>query len=143
VGKVLVPPILKNVLFDKLSVPPAAERFAVKDPRSNVPTVTERLPVTLAFIFKVTVLAVLPMVRLVNVVAKVPPIDWAVVPLKVTVAVPAVNAVVETLFIQFPLTDKLKLFELNVPAVIVRLPDTVEATPNLTVMPDPFTVRFL
>ena len=73
-GKVFVPPIFNVALLDTVSVPPAVARLAVKAARSNVPVVTERLPVVLVFAFRVTVLAVLAMMRLLKAVAKVPPI---------------------------------------------------------------------
>ena len=60
------------------------------------------------FTFKLTVLAVLAMVRLLNVLENVPPIDCAIVLLKVTVAVPAVKAFVALLFVQLPFIERLK-----------------------------------
>ena len=117
----MVPPIFNVALFETVSVPPAVERLAVKVARSKVPLDMERLPVTLAFVPKVTVLAVLAIVRLLKVVANVPPIACAAVPLKVTVLVPAVKAVVETLLVQLPLTVTLKLLAFSVPAEISRL----------------------
>jgi len=60
----LVPPIFNVALLATVSVPPAVARLAVKAARSNVPVVTERLPVMLVFAPKVTVLAEFAMVRL-------------------------------------------------------------------------------
>jgi hypothetical protein len=40
----LVPPILRVAPFATVKVPPVAERFKVKAPRSSVPAETERSP---------------------------------------------------------------------------------------------------
>ena len=117
----MVPPIVNVALLDTVRLPPALARLAVKLARSNVPLLTERSPLMLTFILNVTTAVALEMIRLLKVVALVPLITWAVVPLKVTVAVPAVNAIVETLFVQFPFIAMLKLFAFSVPAVINRL----------------------
>ncbi|MGY0035646.1 hypothetical protein [Pedobacter sp. NJ-S-72] len=61
------------------------------------------------------------MTKLLKVVAKLPPIDCAVVPLKVTAEVPAVSAVKETLFTQFPAIVILKLLVVKVPEVNVNV----------------------
>jgi len=47
VGKVFVPPIFKAAPLATVTVPPLLARFAVKPPRSNTPTETVRLLVTL------------------------------------------------------------------------------------------------
>ena len=84
----------------------------------------------LILVFKETILTVLAAIRLLKVVAALPLINWAVLPLKVTVAVPAVNAVVDTLLTQLPFTAMLKLLAFSVPAVMVRLLFTVIAAGN-------------
>ena len=127
-GKTLVPPIFRVARFDTVRAPPELARLAVKVTRSNVPLDTVRLPVTLAFMPKLTVLALLASVRLLKVVAKEPPMDCVVLPLKVRFPLPAVKAEVETLFAQLPATLILKLLAFNVPALRVRLlPTMMEA----------------
>lgn len=126
-GKVLVPPTFKKALLATVSEPPALARLTVKAARSNIPPDTRRSPMTIALAFKVTVPAELATVRLLKLVANVPPIAWAVVPLKVTMAVPAVKAAGDTLFVQFPMAAIAKLFAFRVPALIKRLPLIVMA----------------
>ena len=63
-----------------------------------------------------------------------------VVPLKLMVVAPAVKV---PLLIQLPVIVGLKPLASNVPAVIVKFPATVVATPNFTDKPVAFTVRFL
>jgi len=96
-----------------------------------------------AFTFKEMVLAVLARMRLLNVVAKLPPIVWAMLLLNVTVAVPPVNAVAELLFSQLPFIERSKLFALSVPADKVRLPFNPVIAPMLTVIPVPFIMILL
>ena len=138
----MLPPIFRVALFATVSVPPAVVRFAVKLPRSKVPLETDRLPTTFEFTPEVTV-PEFERVRLLKVVANEPPIDWALVPLNVTVEVPAVKAEVAELLVQFPCAKEFRLFALNVPAVRVRLPFIAGAAPNVTVPPGMLTVRLL
>lgn len=116
-----MPPILSVELLDIDKLPPAAVLLAVKEPRSNVPAETERFPLIFAFARRVTMFPVLEMVRLLKAVAKLPPIDCAVVPLKVTAEVPAASAVAEALFAQFPAIVMLKLLVVSVPEVNVNV----------------------
>ena len=122
-----MPPMFKVALLDTVSTPPDVARFAVKVTRSKVPLDTERLLLIVVLTAKETVLPVFAAVRLLNVVTYVPPIIWADVPLKVTVAVPPANAAVEALLVQLPTTPILKLFADNMPAVSTRLLFTVIA----------------
>ena len=124
------PPILKVEALANVSVPPELMRLAVNPARSKMPADTLRSPAMLMLRDKTTGLVVLDKFRLLNVVEKEPPIDWTVVPLKVRVANPAVNAVADELLAQFPLTFILKLLPLSVPAERVRLLFTVIAEGN-------------
>lgn len=135
-----MPPILKVAPFDTVSVPPAADLFAVKEDKSKVPEATVRLLAVVTLLVSVAVPPVLFIVKLLNAVAVVPPMLWSPVPSNVTVAVPLVNA---ALFVKLPPMSKLKLPEARVPPPISKLPFTVMAAPRVAVRPVTVTVRLL
>ena len=104
-----------------VSTPPEVRRLAANPARSKMPALTLRSPAMLMLRAKVTLLAELEMITLLNAVEEDPPTVCAAVPLNVTVATPAVNAVPDELFVQLPFTAMLKLLALSVPADKVRL----------------------
>ena len=125
-----MPPIFKRLLLATVMVPPAVVRSAVKAPKSNVPVVTKRLLATFILLAKLTVFAVLKIIRSLKVVANEPPIVCAVVPLKLTLLVPAVSAFTEALLVQFPPTSILLAPTFKIPAESVTFFFTVSCAGN-------------
>ena len=130
--------------FETVIVPPEDVLFAVYTSRSSVPAETERLLLIDSLLDNVAVPPDLLTVALLRVVENEPPIVWAPAPSNVTVAVPAVKALVDELLVQIPATFKLRLFALSVPPEMVRSFLTTRASVTSCATGEfvLFTVRF-